>query len=411
VESDLKSGLMQREEQPNNGRKLVRTLAGATTLHIVPTLSDEPAVRAVLNIAGALLRAGARTLIASNGGPLIPEFRARGAEWISFPSTNVNRWNLNRCANALEEIVKAERIDLVHALTPGGAACAIAVRERIPLRVITNLPDESAKRADNNCLAAFARGDRMIARSAFAAAPVIERYEIPDKSVAVIPHSVDTAKLDPASVRSDRVAKLREAWKVGAGERVFLAPGLITPESGHISLIDAVRVLVNGGLHGAVFVVPCDEFSEPKQIRAISDRAATQGIDALFRFSHPPTDMPTLFSAADVVVLPAVEPPEDSHLAAEAQALSRPVIASAIGVLTESLVAPPRKPGDLRTGWLVRSADPVDLARTIGTVLALDGPTLAAIGARARQFAELTFSPQSVAAATLAVYTSVLVDG
>jgi glycosyltransferase involved in cell wall biosynthesis len=411
MQSEFKSRLAEREEQPDRGRKLVRTLAGATTLHIVPALNDEPDVRAVLNIAGALLRAGARTLIASNGGPLISEFRALGAEWVSFTGTNVNRWNLNRSATALEEIVKTERIDLVHAVAPGGAACAIAVRERVPLRVITNLPDRSVKRADNNGNAAFTRGDRMIAHSAFAATPVIEQYEIPDKNVAVIPRTVDTAKLDPASVQGEGIARLRNDWKVGTGERVFLAPGLITPGSGHISLIDAVRVLVNGGLRGAVFVVPCDTFSEPKQIRAISERAATQGVDALFRFSHPPTDMQTLFSAADAIILPAIDPPEDGHLAAEAQALSRPVIASAIGVLSESLVAAPQKPSDLRTGWLVRPADPVDLARTIGTVLALDGPTLAAIGSHARQFAESTFSPQSVAAATLAVYTSVLVDG
>jgi glycosyltransferase involved in cell wall biosynthesis len=148
-----------------------------------------------------------------------------------------------------------------------------------------------------------------------------------------------------------------------------------------------------------------------KHVRAIAERAATQGVDGMFRFSNPPADMPTLFSAADVVVLPAVEAPDDGDVAAEAQALARPVIASAIGALAENVVAPPRVPPDRRTGWLVRPADPVELARTIGAVLALNEPAMQALRSRARQFAESMFSPQNVAAATLAVYTSVLGNG
>jgi glycosyltransferase involved in cell wall biosynthesis len=65
----------------------------------------------------------------------------------------------------------------------------------------------------------------------------------------------------------------------------------------------------------------------------------------------------------------------------------------------------------LRTGWLVSPGDPVSLAHAISEVLALDAKALAALSSRARQFAEAAFSPQSVAAATLAVYTSVLGGG
>ena len=56
------SGLEKRRPAPDAAgvRPLARTLAGATTLQIMPALSDEPAVRAALHISGALLRAGAR---------------------------------------------------------------------------------------------------------------------------------------------------------------------------------------------------------------------------------------------------------------------------------------------------------------------------------------------------------------
>src|SRR5215475_10100065 len=83
-------------------RRLARSLAGATTLQIIPMLNDEPPVRAALRISGALLRAGARSLIASGGGALVSELHAQGGEWIQFPNAHVNRWSLGRCARALE---------------------------------------------------------------------------------------------------------------------------------------------------------------------------------------------------------------------------------------------------------------------------------------------------------------------
>ena len=55
-----------------------------------------------------------------------------------------------------------------------------------------------------------------------------------------------------------------------------------------------------------------------------------------------------------------------------------------------------------------QSLRPLRFARAIGAVFALDDKAYRAMSARARQFAEYMFSPQSVAAATRAVYTSLL---
>jgi glycosyltransferase involved in cell wall biosynthesis len=393
--------------------QLARSLAGATTLQIIPMLNEEPPVRAALRISGALLRAGARSLIASGGGALVSELHAQGGEWIQFPNAHVNRWKLGRCARALEEIVTAENVDVIHALGGAGAAAALAVRERVPLRVITSLPDGPHKRYwyDGRNLEALTRGERMIVRSAYAASPIIGQYDIPDSRIVVIPDSVETEKLNPAAIHRENTNEIRSAWRVGSGARVFIAPGPVAAWSGHIALVDAVRVLVNGGLDGAVFVIPCDDESDPKDICALSERAAAQGVEPWFRFFDPAGDIASLLSAADIVVIPATEPPPDACVVAEAQALARPVIASAIGALPESILAPPRATRESLTGWLVRPEDSVELASTISAVLALDVDAIRDIGLRARRFAEATFSPQSVAAATLAVYTSVLGGG
>jgi glycosyltransferase involved in cell wall biosynthesis len=118
--------------------------------------------------------------------------------------------------------------------------------------------------------------------------------------------------------------------------------------------------------------------------------------------------MPTAIAAADVVVIPALKPPLTGRAAAEAQAMGRPVVVNAVGVLPENVITPPRMAEELRTGWVVRPGHAGDLARGIGAALALDRKTYEAMGARARQFAEFMFSPQSVAAKVRGLYTSLL---
>jgi glycosyltransferase involved in cell wall biosynthesis len=79
-----------------------------------------------------------------------------------------------------------------------------------------------------------------------------------------------------------------------------------------------------------------------------------------------------------------------------------------MGVLPENLLRPARMPDELRTGWLVRPGNVGKLSRAISAALALDATAYEALIARARQFAEFVFSPQSVAEAIRGVYTSLL---
>jgi glycosyltransferase involved in cell wall biosynthesis len=63
---------------------------------------------------------------------------------------------------------------------------------------------------------------------------------------------------------------------------------------------------------------------------------------------------------------------------------------------------------ELRTGWVVRAGNAGELAQAVRAALALNTTAYEALGARARQFAEFVFSPQSVAEAMRGVYTSLL---
>jgi glycosyltransferase involved in cell wall biosynthesis len=386
-----------------------RTLAGATILQIVPALREETVARAAVDIARVLLQFGARALIAAEDGPLVNELNASGAEWIPFAADTVNPLRLRANARAIEQLIAAERIDILHAHGASAAWSARAAAARSAVWFVTSLPDLPQASGWHAFYAgALARGDRIIAPSAFAAAPIMKRYRLSPEQITVIPRSIDTTVFDPMAVRPGRVTALCAAWRIAATDRVVLVPGRVAPWNGQIMLPDVARILVDGGLRGVVFVLVGENRTHRRYVRAILKRAREQGVDALFRLTGHFPDMAEALAVADLVAVPAIEAPILGRVVAQAQAMARPVVTTDVGALPEHVVAPPQLPEDVRTGWVAKAGDPDDFARALALALALEPTAYQAMSARARQFAEYMFSPASVAEAIFSVYTSLL---
>src|SRR5262245_7494441 len=251
-----------------------RTLAGATILQIVPTLREEPVARTAVNVAHALLQSGARALVAADDGPLVSELKAFGGEWIPLVNATVNPFKLRRAARTLEQLIASERIDIVHAQSIGGAWSAQMAAAQIAVWLVTTLPDVPPLSGLRALWAnSLARGDRVISPSSFAAAPVMERYDIPRERVTVIPRSIDTAAYDPAAVDAARIDALLKAWRVRPDERVVLAPGRVAPWNGQLILPDIARALLDSGARGFVIVIAGENRRHRKYARAILKQA------------------------------------------------------------------------------------------------------------------------------------------
>jgi glycosyltransferase involved in cell wall biosynthesis len=394
----------------NRPRVKPRSLSGATILQLVPALRDDPASHAAVDIALTLLQSGARAIVAGEGGPLVGELRAFGGEWLPMANDTANPLRIRGNAGKLSQLIAAERIDIIHAQCAGAAWSAIAATDRMPVFLVTSFPDRLAADSWPGSLirGSLARGDRVIAPSSFVSRAMIERYRIAPERITVIPRAVDTAAFSPAAINVERVAALRRTWGILPQVRVVLVPGRVAPWNGQMVMIDAARLMVAGGDRNVVFVFAGDDRVELRYTKALRRRARLHGIDTLCRFIGYCPDMPLALAAADVVVVPALEPPLSGRAAAEAQAMGRPVIVTTVGVLPENMLGPPRMPEELRTGWLVRPGNIADLARACSQALKLNVTAYEALGARARQFAEFMFSPQSVADAIRGVYTSLL---
>jgi glycosyltransferase involved in cell wall biosynthesis len=319
-----------------------------------------------------------------------------------------NPLRLRACTRRLIEYIAAERVDLVHARGEGAARSAAGARTRTGIWLVNSYVDGAnpPRWRDKPYGRALVAGDRVVAPSGYLAERMLERHPVDGARVVVIPRRVDTEAFDPVAVWPARLTALRRAWKIRRGERVVLVPGPIDPRKGQLELVDIARVLVNGGLRDTVFVLAGNDSVHPDYARAISDHARSQGVAHMVRRVGACSDMPAAYGVADLVLVPAVEPPMFGLVAAEALAMERPVIAPAIGPLPEYVLAPPQVPEEARLGWLTPPDDPVALARTLAAAAALEIAELRAIGAHGRKFALATFAPAHIAASTLAVYST-----
>ena len=390
------------------GRRVPRPLPGATVLQIIPTLADDLIGRAAVDIAWALLRAGARAIVAADAGELAAELKAFGGEWIAFSSASANPFRLARNRRELAGVVTRERIDIVHTSGVGGTLSAAGVGSTAAARLVTTYPGQVGRRDDASYVRALARCERIITHSGYVADLLIDRDQFPRERFAIVPPRVDTTWFDPATVSVDRVKALRREWQIRRGERIVLVPGRIDPVKGQLAMVDAVRTLTTGGMQQVVFVLAGDDQGNLEYARAVRNAVTAQGLEQSFRLVGPCPDMPAAYAAADFVAVPVAEPPGFARTAAEALAMGRPVVTTAIGSLPEIVLTPPLVSEDSRTGWLADPNDPLALARAIATAASLDLSGLRVLGARARKLAVLLFAPERVAAATLGVYSTLL---
>lgn len=386
-------------------------LAAATILHLLPDVGkDDVELRDSLNIIRQLRAAGSRCLVAAHGEQHGSAFNAAGAELIDLAFGNSGPLATGRNSKKLENLIASERIDIVHAFGTRESQAALVATERLAVWLVTSLPDHPARGLRALSQSVLGQGDRAIASSAFAAAAAIERFRIARDRIVIVPHAIDLDKFNPAAIARDHVKALRKKWGLPDGERAIAVLCSGDREACRTTL-DAAQTLLRAGLSGVTFVFIAATPAQEKVARAAWKRSPSELEPRIRIVVLSPRELPAAFAACDIVIVSASQASPDTALAAQAQAMARPVIATVCGALPECLLAPPRMRDELRTGWLVPPGDAKALADLLRAALELDLADYRALAARARQFAEFMFSPQSTAAKLIGVYDALLTGG
>jgi glycosyltransferase involved in cell wall biosynthesis len=385
-------------------------LAGRTVLQIIPRLDAGGAERTTIDIAAALAEAGARPLVACEGGRLVSELQAKGGVWIPFPASTKNPIRMALNVRRLSDIVRRERVDILHARSRAPAWVALGAARKTQTHFVTTYHGAYAGRAKLKLLynSVMARGDVVIANSAYTAGLIASAYDFARAHTAVIYRGADLRHFSRGAVDRARVQKMRKSWNVAPEDRIVLLAARLTAWKGQKVLVEAARLLLARGMTDVKFILAGDDQGRTSYVRDLDAAIEKAGLkDIVLRVGHV-TDMPAALAAAAALAVTSTEPEAFGRSAVEAQAMGTPVVVTELGAVPETVLAPPRVSRDGRTGWTIPPNDPQALADTLEIILSMGATARDALAERARRHVEEAFGLEKMCGQTLEIYGRLL---
>lgn len=368
---------------------------------MLPALGTAGGVeRGTVDVAKALVAAGWRAVVASQGGPLVRELERAGAQHVTLPLASKSPVVMLKNIGRLRAVIAEHGIDIVHARSRAPAWSAEAAAKRAGAHFLTTFHGTYSigmplKRLYN---AVMTRGERVIAISDFIAEHMVRTYRVDPGKIRVIPRGVDINQFDPARVSQERIITLAAQWRLPEERHIVLLPGRLSPWKGQDVLLEALARLRRKDLFVILLGVGAGSSKLREEIEGAIVRAR---LEDSVRLIDECRDMPAAYRLADVVVAPSTRPEAFGRIAIEAQAMGRPIIATDHGGARETV-----RPG--ATGILVPPSDAGALAAAIAQIIALDGASRDRLGREAIAHVRAHFTNDVMCAATLAVYGELL---
>jgi len=209
--------------------------------------------------------------------------------------------------------------------------------------------------------------------------------------ITIVPNGVDLDRFSPHRSSQD-MATLRAALGIPAGAFLIGVVARLEPEKGHRYLLEALRTIVEAVPNAWLLLV-----GEGSQTDALRAQAGSLPLTAGQRvvIAGFQTDVDTVTQALDVAVMPSLREAQGLALL-EAMAARRPVVASAVGGIPETI-------RDGKDGLLVPPADPQTLAAAI-VRLARDAALRNRLAASGRRRVEDRFSVTASISQVEAIY-------
>lgn len=365
----------------------------------------------LVRLVEGLDRARYRAYVAlPSDGPLVPRLKAAGASVIVLPAmlklTSRRGWaylvgyvlNFPRALWALRQVIRRERIDLIHTNT-------IHILYGGPVAWLTQTPHVWHIREIVWQKGWLRRLELWMARrlatrivvTSDAVAAMFGPVGARPSTLVKVSNGIETDRYHPG----DAVA-LRSALRVTSAQTLVGIVCRLDIWKGVDVFIDAAALVARDRPDVRFVVVGGPVIGLEDYAAGLRARATTRGVDSVLTWTdwtYGPGDMPDVHRAIDILVLASSQPEPFGLVVVEAMASSRPVIATAHGGPCELVV-------DGVTGLLVPPGDADALAAAIRTLVD-DRERAHAMGAAGRLRAEAEYSSQAYLAGVHRVYDDV----
>lgn len=303
-----------------------------------------------------------------------------------------------RVTRELREVIRRDRIDLVHSVSfPASLYAALACR-RTGVRQVWH--DHNIKRVhafNRPIYRLVASTSAWIIGPSDAVTQNLVRGGLPAARVRTVYNGIDLSRFDPSAPSRGRV---REGLGLADDTPAVALFGQMLPHKGHATLVNALPTVRAAVPALRAFFVGALE--NPPYKADLRDRIASAGLERTLTFTGWRPDVHDVMAAMDTIVV-ATTTPEPAALALmETMAVARPILATRTGGTPEIVV-------DGETGLLFPPGDAQALARHLVTVLG-DLRLRRRMGAAGRARMEARFSRERHLTEIEGLYTTAVTD-
>jgi len=369
-------------------------------LQVLPNMGSNGPARAAFETAASVIAAGGRAVVAGAEGPLVFDLLRCGAVPVAMALEGDGKLARRAHLRRLLQLIQEHRISIVHAREPQTAALAQEAARQAGARFVTTCHGcyDASTPALRERHAAMTRASRVVAVSETVARHLAAHFPLPGGEPLVIPPGLDLSRFNPTRVGAERIAQLAQQWRLPDGVPVVMLPGRLTRSRGQWALLKALGQLGPRELH---CVLVAEDAGSPGYRRELMRLTTRLGMDGRLTIVSNCRDMPAAYMLADAVVYARSGSSGFARVAAEAQAMGRPLVGYDSPLLREQTAGG-------RMTWLVPGEDRAALALAIGEAIALTAAEREALAPLSSASIRQRYNRADAAAAMIELYLELL---
>lgn len=375
-------------------------------LQVIPDFNSGGVERGTFEVAEYLKNHKVTNFVCSNGGNLIGSLKELGVKHIKLPVHSKNPVVMILNIFRLYRKIKEYEVDIVHARSRAPAwscyfACLLSGSKFVTTFHGAYSASHSLKRFYNSVML---KGDRIIAISNYIKKHIETRYRFISEKLIVIDRGADLTYFDSKKVKAARISALKKELgiKLDAKEKLIVLPARFTRLKGHLYLIKALKYLsfkkFKCLMIGKVGIGQKDYVHEIEH--AIKENKLE---DKVILCQTPTSDMPALYTMADIIISASTEPEGFGRTIVEAQAMERIVISTNIGAPRDIIE-------DGKSGFQVPTSDAATFAEVMDSVLSMKADEVLKITQYAHSLVTSKYSLDLMCKKTLKVYKELMSD-
>jgi glycosyltransferase involved in cell wall biosynthesis len=274
-----------------------------TVVQTLPALNAGGVERGTLEIGRALVAAGHRSIVISNGGRLVAQLEAEGSEHITLPVHKKSLASLLQ-VSAFRKIIAEIKPDILHARSRVPAWIAYLAWRKLPEatrpRFVTTV---HGLYSVNFYSAVMTKGERVIAVSNTVQDYILKNYpHCPASKIQVIYRGVSAEEF-PHNYQpnNDWLTKWHNDYPQLQGKTVLTLAGRITRLKGHDAFINLIETLISQNHHVHGLIVGGAEAKKQAYLEDIKQLIASKGLSQHITLTGHRSDIKEVFSQSDII--------------------------------------------------------------------------------------------------------------